>query len=63
MGETMLSEKNILEFQTRGYTIFRSALPDTLLGDLRRASERGVKLARERHGPQIPFLSKLILGR
>ena len=62
----MLTDRHLLEFQTRGYTIFESALPAALIGDLRREAKTGVRLARERqrlarerHGPQIQVVQPI----
>ena len=55
----MLTEGHILEFQSRGYTILEAALPASLIGDLRRAADVGVKLARERLGPQIQVVQPI----
>ena len=55
----MLTDDHILEFQSRGYTILEAALPASLIGDLRRAADVGVKLARERLGPQIQVVQPI----
>jgi hypothetical protein len=39
------------EYQTQGCTVFRAILPASLIAELRRATDRGRELARERSGP------------
>jgi hypothetical protein len=46
------SEKHIVDYHTFGYTIFRSILPTSLIGDLRRVTDRAREIAREESGPQ-----------
>lgn len=56
---SILSDQHIHRFQTEGYAILEAALPSSLIGDLRRAAETGVKLARERHGNQIQVVQPI----
>lgn len=44
------SERHIEEYDRNGFTVFRGILPTALIDDLRRESERGIALARDRHG-------------
>jgi len=55
----ILTERHVQQFQANGYTTLEAALPASLIGDLRRAAETGVKLARERHGPQIQVVQPI----
>jgi hypothetical protein len=45
-------EQRLEEYHTLGYTVFRGIVPPSLVAELRRETDRGRELARERHGPQ-----------
>jgi len=50
------SDHHIDEYQTQGYTVFRSILPPSLIADLRRVTDRAREMAREKYGPQAQRL-------
>lgn len=50
------SEKHVEEYRNNGYTVFRGILPASLITDLRRQTDAGRVLAREKHGPQAQRL-------
>jgi hypothetical protein len=50
------SERHIEEYHRQGYTVFEAILPPSLIGDLRRACDAALVLARERSGPQAQRL-------
>lgn len=52
----MFSDRHIDEYHTQGYTVFERILPPSLIGDLRRVSDKAVALAREQSGGQIQRL-------
>jgi ectoine hydroxylase-related dioxygenase (phytanoyl-CoA dioxygenase family) len=52
MSNPLELDKHIEEYHTQGYTVFRGILPPSLVADLRRVTDRGRELAREKHGPQ-----------
>ena len=57
------SERHIEEFQTLGYTVFRGIVPTTLIEDLRRQCETGLRVGRETGGPFMQrFLPSVIEG-
>ena len=53
------SEKHITNYHTLGYTIFREILPTTLVGDLRRVTDRARILARAEKGRQTQRLQPI----
>jgi ectoine hydroxylase-related dioxygenase (phytanoyl-CoA dioxygenase family) len=55
MGDAMgfrWSEAHIEEYWRHGYTVFRGIVPPSLIAELRRVTDRGRELAREKQGPQ-----------
>ena len=54
-----LSDAHIDEYHRHGMTVFRQILPTTLIRDLRRVTERGRALARERSGGQAQRLQPI----
>lgn len=57
------SEKHINDYENLGYTVFRGIVPVSLVEDLRRQCDRGAKLARAEHGPNIQrFVPKMTEG-
>lgn len=53
------SDRHIEEYYHHGYTVFQGILPPSLVSDLRRATEAGRELAREKKGPQAQRLQPL----
>lgn len=51
-----LSDQQIEEYHTQGYTVFRGLVPPSLLTDLRRVTDRAREIARAKHGPQAQRL-------
>lgn len=51
-----LSDRHIEAFHTQGYTVFEQILPPSLIGDLRRVTDRARELARAEHGGQAQRL-------
>ena len=52
-------ESMIHDYRHHGYVVFRQILPDSLLADLRRATEPTAELARAQHGPQAQRLQPI----
>jgi hypothetical protein len=50
------SDQHVEEYHRHGAAVFRRILPASLVGDLRRVTDRARELARERHGPQAQRL-------
>jgi ectoine hydroxylase-related dioxygenase (phytanoyl-CoA dioxygenase family) len=50
------SENHIDEFQRHGYTVFKQIIPNSLLRDLRNASDMAREIARKESGPQVQRL-------
>jgi hypothetical protein len=50
------SERHIDEYHRLGYTVFQSILPDALVVDLRRVTDRARQIARDRAGSQTQRL-------
>ncbi|MBM3261976.1 MAG: hypothetical protein FJY97_00880 [candidate division Zixibacteria bacterium] len=50
------SDEHIESYHRHGYAIFRQIFPESLLGDLRRVSDRAREIARERSGGQVQRL-------
>jgi len=53
------TDRHIDDYHRLGYTVFRGILPPTLIDDLRRVTDRGRELAREKHGPQTQRLQPI----
>ena len=51
-----LSDQHIQEYHTLGYTVFRKILPASLIGDLRRVTDKARDIARAKNGPQTQRL-------
>ena len=54
-----LSEKHITDYHQLGYTVFEGIIPNSLLGDLRRATDRAREIAYEVTGRQAQRLQPL----
>ena len=55
-----ISEKHIVEFQMRGYTVFKDIVPESLLSDLRNATDVAREIARTELGPQAQRLQPVV---
>ena len=55
-----ISEKHIAEFQMRGYTVFKGIVPESLLSDLRNATDVAREIARTELGPQAQRLQPVV---
>ncbi|MBS14033.1 MAG: hypothetical protein CME19_20855 [Gemmatimonadetes bacterium] len=53
------NDKHITDYHTLGYTVFESILPDSLLGDLRRVTDKAREIAYEVTGRQAQRLQPL----
>ena len=53
------SDAHISDYHTLGYTIFRGILPPSLIGDLRRSTDKAREVARQKHGAQAQRLQPL----
>ena len=54
-----LSEKHITDYHQLGYTVFEGIIPNSLLGDLRRVTDRAREIAYEVTGRQAQRLQPL----
>ncbi|MCE9592027.1 MAG: hypothetical protein K8S99_16080 [Planctomycetes bacterium] len=52
-------ERMLHEYLVNGYTVFRGAIPDSLLGELRREGDKARALAHELHGPRAQRLGSV----
>jgi len=50
------SESHIADYMSEGYVIFRSAIPPSLIADLRKVADKAREIAREKIGPQAQRL-------
>jgi len=54
-----LTEKHITDYHKLGFTVFRAIIPESLLGDLRRETDRAREIAQEVTGKQAQRLQPL----
>ena len=47
-----LTDKHITDYHKLGYTVFEAVIPDSLLGDLRRVTDKAREIAYEVTGRQ-----------
>jgi hypothetical protein len=50
------SDQHIEQYHTQGCAVFQAIVPPSLIGDLRRVTDRAREIAREKHGPQAQRL-------
>lgn len=53
------TDAHVTDYHSLGYTVFRGILPPSLIGDLRRSSDKAREIGRKLHGPQCQRLQPI----